>query len=111
MTRSPRIILTALLAAFALTACGATPRSVPDAGEPTGGGEDAGATDAGGQGDAGIDAGTSTTLRVHYPAGTHALSLRGSAGPLNWGAGVAFTPNANDTWTYSTTAIVTAPRR
>ena len=49
-----------------------------------------------------------TTIHVHYPAGTHTLSIRGSAGPLDWNAGQAMTAGADDTWTYSTTAITAA---
>jgi predicted alpha/beta superfamily hydrolase len=47
-------------------------------------------------------------LRVHYPAGAHTLSVRGSTGPLNWDSGQRATAGADDTWTFSTDAI-TAP--
>jgi predicted alpha/beta superfamily hydrolase len=46
-----------------------------------------------------------TTLRVHYPAGAHTISLRASAAPWSWNAGAAMTQGANGTWTISTTAI------
>ena len=39
-----------------------------------------------------------TTIRVHYPAGPSALTLRGSAAPLTWDAGIALTRAAGDTW-------------
>lgn len=42
-----------------------------------------------------------TNLRVHYPAGTHHIALRGSGGPLNWTTGVALTSGPSDTWSYS----------
>jgi predicted alpha/beta superfamily hydrolase len=47
-------------------------------------------------------------LRVHYPAGGMTLSVRGSDGPLNWSQGLAMTPGADDTWTF-TSAAITAP--
>ena len=68
-----------------------------DAGKPS---SDASVTDAGA---------ATTTFRVHYPAGAHHLTLRGSAGPLTWTQGVALAAGANDTWTYATdqvTAVV-----
>lgn len=42
-----------------------------------------------------------TNVRVHYPAGTHHIALRGSGGPLNWTTGLALASGPNDTWTYS----------
>jgi predicted alpha/beta superfamily hydrolase len=68
---------------------------------------DAGSTlDAG---DAGSDAPPAgppvTTLRVHYPAGPHTISLRASAAPWSWNAGAKMIAGPNDTWTISTTAI------
>jgi predicted alpha/beta superfamily hydrolase len=49
-----------------------------------------------------------TTLRVHYPAGSHTITLRGSNLPYSWNAGVPLTPGPDDTWTL-TTAAITAP--
>jgi predicted alpha/beta superfamily hydrolase len=46
-----------------------------------------------------------TTIRVHYPAGTSSLTIRGSAAPLSWTAGQALTAGADDTWTFTTTAL------
>jgi len=70
------------------------------------------AADAGSGADARADAPPSgpavTTLRVHYPAGTHTITLRASAAPWSWNAGAKMNPGANGTWTISTTAI-TAP--
>jgi predicted alpha/beta superfamily hydrolase len=42
-----------------------------------------------------------TTLRVHYPAGTRTIAIRGSAAPLSWGKGSAATPGADDAWTFT----------
>jgi len=45
------------------------------------------------------DAGpTVTTVRIHYPAASHTVALRGSGGPLNWTTGVAATAGTDDTW-------------
>jgi predicted alpha/beta superfamily hydrolase len=73
----------------------------PDAGSDAG-------SEAGG-GDASPDAplSTTTTIRVHYPAGAHTIALRGSGGPWSWTTGVASTAGANDTWTWSSDAIKT----
>jgi predicted alpha/beta superfamily hydrolase len=51
-------------------------------------------SDAGGSNDGG------TVIVVHYPVPSgHAITLRGSALPLNWATGAAMTAGANDTWT------------
>ncbi len=56
-----------------------------------------GVTDAGGE--ASSDAGSTTaTIRVHYPAGTHAITIRGGAPGLTWTAG-APTSASGDTFT------------
>ena len=60
---------------------------------------DAARPDGGPDGGPGPDAGAGATVRVHYPAGTHALTLRGSGGPLSWTTGAALTAGADDTWT------------
>jgi predicted alpha/beta superfamily hydrolase len=44
-----------------------------------------------------------TTLRVHYPAGAHPVSVRGDALPLDWGHGISMTAGADDTWEYAVT--------
>jgi predicted alpha/beta superfamily hydrolase len=49
-----------------------------------------------------------TVLRIHYPAGSQTVTLRGSGGPLNWQSGLPATPGPDNTWTFTTTAI-TAP--
>ena len=41
-----------------------------------------------------------TTLRVHYPAGTQGMTVRGAALPLDWNAGISLTVGADDTWQY-----------
>ena len=45
-----------------------------------------------------LDGGTTTTLRVHYPAGSHTLSIRGSAATLVWSTGHTMTALGDDTW-------------
>ena len=46
-----------------------------------------------------------TVFRVHYPAGAHTISIRGSTGPLDWYHGQPMLAGADDTWTFSTGAI------
>jgi predicted alpha/beta superfamily hydrolase len=100
-------------AAFFLAGCGnPTASDVADL-------SSRGAVDGGGKSDGGgmLDGSTSspdmagastdgampsgTMVRVHYPAGNHTLSIRGSAGGLDWNKGVALTAAGNDTFTYS----------
>ncbi len=97
-----------------LAACGA-PSRLTDAGFDASTGlfdaglHDAGALDSGfvdaGPADGGTtDAGTlATVVRVHYPAGTRTVSMRGSAFPFNWQTGNPMALGADDTWTLSTT--------
>jgi predicted alpha/beta superfamily hydrolase len=51
---------------------------------------------------------TTATLRIHYPAGSHAITIRGSAGGLNWTAGVKTTSAGSDVFAYEATGL-TAP--
>jgi predicted alpha/beta superfamily hydrolase len=44
-------------------------------------------------------------VRVHYPAGSHAVTVRGSAGGLTWTAGAATTTAGSDTFTYAITGL------
>ena len=54
----------------------------------------------------GIDAGpAATTIRIHYPVGTHTLTLRGAIAPLNWTTGAALTAAGTDTWALSIPAL------
>ena len=72
----------------------------------TNGDAGSGTTDAGS--DAGgpkLPAGTAL-LRVHYPASTHALTVRGSAGGLDWTTGKALV-GSGDTFTITLTGITT----
>lgn len=78
-----------------------------DAAIDGGGGSETGTSDAG---DAGADSAlpTGTALvRVHYPAGSHHVTVRGSAGGLNWTTGVATTV-AGDTFSFALSGV-TAP--
>jgi predicted alpha/beta superfamily hydrolase len=101
-----------LLVAFVCCACGA-PSAVVDAGADAGlFGHDAGLRDAGtfdaGQVDAGVvDAGPGFTLTIHYPAGTHSVSVRGSVPPLNWNSGTPMHQVDPSTWTVEVSS--TAP--
>jgi predicted alpha/beta superfamily hydrolase len=103
---------------FVAAACGVPPAVVD-------GGADAAAADVGGFVDAGqvadsgsidagfvdggpadsgtVDAGIVTVVRVHYPAGTRTVSMRGSAFPFNWATGNPMTLGSDDTWTLTTT--------
>jgi predicted alpha/beta superfamily hydrolase len=96
----------ALSAALSCTAgCGRPSASGPDAGTPSDGGPssgDQGAPLVDGGGDGASNDGV-TTLRIHYPAGSHALTLRGNTAPLTWDKGVALTAGANDTYQYTMT--------
>jgi predicted alpha/beta superfamily hydrolase len=58
------------------------------------------------------DAGTTlppgqAKVRVHYPAGTHALTLRGAAGGLSWTAGMAATASGN-TFSFTLASLTAA---
>ena len=44
---------------------------------------------------------TATTIRVHYPAGSHTLALRGDGGGLDWSAGQPLVAGADDTYTFA----------
>ena len=50
--------------------------------------------------------GPPAVVRVHYPAGSKAISLRGSLSPLSWTAGRAMSLGAEDTWTILLTGLV-----
>ena len=49
--------------------------------------------------------GGATTIRVHYPAGTHKLTMRGAAGGLSWTQGATMASGASDTWTWTSTTL------
>jgi hypothetical protein len=60
-------------------------------------------------GDAPPEAGAAvTTIRIHYPAGTHALAIRGSVAPWSWNTGVPMSSGPSDTWSVTTTTATTA---
>ncbi len=73
---------------------------------PDGGGQSDGAGTDAGQDGASLPPGTAM-VRVHYPAGSHSVKVRGSAGGLDWTAGVATTASGN-TFTYTLTGMSTA---
>lgn len=95
--------------AWALVACG---NSAPSA--PNDAAADAPALDASDSFDASASdaadsspdapASTTTTLRVHYPAGAHTITLRGSGGGLSWTSGTA-TSASGDTFTVTISSL------
>lgn len=50
-----------------------------------------------------------TTIRVHYPATSHSIALRGSVSPWTWTKGATMTPAGSDTWTVANVAGISAP--
>ncbi len=116
-------ILCVFLGALAACAAPQSAGNLPATGTPPDGGSsssssgapsngnDAGLPADGGAADAdptppAADAGPAlTTVRVHYPAGTHAVALRGSGGSLSWDKGVAATAGADDTWLLTLPAL------
>jgi predicted alpha/beta superfamily hydrolase len=48
-----------------------------------------------------------TTVRVHYPAGSHAVTLRGSVAPLSWTADATLTASATDTYVLTLPGLTT----
>jgi len=48
---------------------------------------------------------TKTVIRVHYPAGSKTIALRGSIAPWTWEKGVAMTSGSEDTWTLESTTL------
>jgi len=107
--------LTALVV-VSFVACGGSSSDGPSGVAPKndGGSVDASVTttDAGNAGDASAPAdaavSTTATLRIHYPAGSHAITIRGSAGGLNWTTGVAAKSTSSDVFEYQATDL-TAP--
>ncbi|MBL8954880.1 MAG: alpha/beta hydrolase [Myxococcaceae bacterium] len=96
----------------ALIACGTPPpQTMPAGGQATAGGSATagGEATAGGIATAGggSTSSTATTIRVHYPAGTKTLWLRGSEAPLTWFDNATLTKGADDTW--SETLEVSTP--
>jgi predicted alpha/beta superfamily hydrolase len=102
---------------------GATPTTGGSGGTTTGGSSadggsvvpsppDGGGTTSPPPPDAGDDAGASlpagtAMVRVHYPAGTHAVTVRGAAGGLNWTTGQA-TSASGDTFSYTLSGVTAA---
>jgi predicted alpha/beta superfamily hydrolase len=108
-TLRSHLALVISLASLAFVACGNGPGA--DAGVDSGQLVDSGAMadggptpDAGGHSDGGStpdggsmsDGGqTATLLRVHYPAGSHTVTIRGSGGNLSWTQGAATAVSGN----------------
>ena len=104
-------------AVLLLLAAGCAPGNGP-AGNPSDNGGSGGSGGGGGGSSTGGDPGdgngggvpkpSATTVRIHYPAGSHALALRGDGAGLDWSTGVALTAGADDTYTF-TIADLAAP--
>ena len=109
---------------------GAGEAFAPDAGTTADGGGPVGTTGADGGGVGNADSGSSVLsspdggapdanddgsalvpgtaiVRVHYPAGTHTVTVRGASGGLNWNTGQA-TSAAGDTFTYALAGVTGA---
>ena len=76
--------------------------SSPDAGTPQG---TSGSPDAGSDSGPSLPPGTAI-VRVHYPAGTHTVTVRGAAGGLNWTTGQATTASGG-TYSYTLSGVTT----
>ena len=86
--------------AIALAACAGGPAApIDQGGVEEGPGVDGGADLPDGASPTDMADGV-TTLRVHYPAGTHTLRVRGDTGPLSWQAGAVMSDLADDTHEY-----------
>jgi predicted alpha/beta superfamily hydrolase len=48
-----------------------------------------------------------TTVRVHYPAGSRSLAIRGSTGTLDWNRGVALKQVEKDVWSWTSETLDT----
>lgn len=112
-----RRLALAFITAFTLAGCGGGSPAGGSSGS-TGGASSSGSTGtsststtsgSNGAGTSGSTTGGSATatLIVHYPVGTHGLSVRGSASGLSWTQGVAMS-GSSDTFTLSV-ASVSAP--
>ena len=63
-----------------------------DAGNPTGAADGSTSSDAAAPG--------VTTIRIHYPVGTHSLALRGDTAPLDWNQGITLTAAPDGSFVY-----------
>jgi predicted alpha/beta superfamily hydrolase len=89
--------LTAVIATLVSLASGGCRSSngqhLPD----SGGGTDAASTSDAPSGHA--------IVRVHYPAGTHSITIRGSGGGLDWNTGVAMAASGTDVYTFELSGL------
>jgi predicted alpha/beta superfamily hydrolase len=75
------------------------------ASHPEGGTSATDGGDAGAEGGGTLPAGTAM-IRVHYPAASHTVTVRGSAGGMSWTAGKTTTASG-DTYSYTLTGVTT----
>ena len=101
--------------------CSSSARPPAGPGGSSGGASDAGVAPADGDSSSPADAappadgsdgssgpGGATVIRVHYPAGSHAMALRGDSAGLSWTQGAPLAGGNNDTFSFSI-AQATAP--
>ncbi len=107
--------LTLPLLLIPLAACHAAPSLTTTTGSSTGGGGSpatSGTSSSSGGGTGGASSGgsggggtaTTATVRVHYPAAGHTVTVRGSAGGLSWTQGAATTASG-DTFTVTLSGL------
>jgi predicted alpha/beta superfamily hydrolase len=98
----------AVLALTLFGGCAPSTKLPPGGGNSGGGGSGGvpsdGATPGDGSGGGVPGQNGATVVRVHYPAGAHAVALRGDGAGLSWTQGVALT-GANDTFTFTVDAL------
>jgi predicted alpha/beta superfamily hydrolase len=86
-----------------VAACGEPPNATPADGSSGGAtaNDDAGSARDDGGSPPGPDlAPAPTTIRIHYPAAGHTVTLRGDALPLDWNHGVALTAGSDGAYSY-----------
>src|SRR5262245_2968148 len=85
-----------------VVACGGDPGASdgPDASLSDGGAGDATSDGAPNTPDMAIAADGTTRLRIHYPAGAHAVSVRGDVAPLSWYQSISMSALPEDTFEY-----------
>lgn len=105
-------VLILLAAGCAPTNSGGNPHDDNGGGGAPSSGGSGGAPSSGGDPGAGsggtVARPAATTVRIHYPAGSHTLAVRGDGAGLTWSAGVTLPPGADDTYTF-TVADLAAP--
>ena len=103
-----------LLSAAIFSVVGCAPATPPNNNPGGNGGSAGGNPGDGSGGNPGDGSGgntprpAATTVRVHYPAGSHTLAIRGDGAGLTWDAGQPFAAGPDDTYSF-TVADLAAP--